>query len=140
MSGILKKLAVAALVIGLWYAFEAAWDSRLFGKASGSSCVNLSASEARDWLLEYPETQVLDVRSRPEFERGALPGAVHISIGDPSFEERVGALEKHLPVLVYCAGGYRSRKAVSRLKQLGFTNIRHIHRGYMSWRAAIKPQ
>ena len=138
MSSLLKTLAVAALVIGLWYAFEAAWDNRLFEKESGSSCVNMSASEARDWLRDHPETQVLDVRSKTEFERGALPGAVHISIGDPCFEERVEALEKHHPVLVYCAGGYRSRKAVSRLKQLGFTNIRHLHRGYMSWRGVLK--
>jgi rhodanese-related sulfurtransferase len=36
---------------------------------------------------------------------------------------------------VYCAGGYRSRKAVVQLKQLGFENIQHLHRGYLSWPA-----
>jgi rhodanese-related sulfurtransferase len=36
-------------------------------------------------------------------------------------------------VLIYCAGGFRSRKAVVVLKELGFENIQHLHRGYGSW-------
>jgi rhodanese-related sulfurtransferase len=42
-------------------------------------------------------------------------------------------------VLVYCAGGFRSRKAVAKLKELGFKNIQHIHRGYMSWKPDTQP-
>lgn len=117
------------LVVG-WYVFEGSWDRRLFNDV----CRNLSAKEARDWLREHPETQVLDVRSKREFERGALPRAVNISIGDPAFEAKVSALGLEKPVLVYCAGGYRSRKAVARLKKLGFQNIQHLHRGYLSWK------
>jgi rhodanese-related sulfurtransferase len=59
---------------------------------------------------------------------------MNISIGDEAFERKVTALDKEKPVLVYCAGGFRIRKAVAKLKQLGFKNIQHIHRGYMSWK------
>ena len=76
---------------------------------------------------------MLDVRSDGEFAGGALPGAVNVSLGDAAFDEKVGALDRSRPVLVYCAGGFRSRKAVAKLKELGFENIQHIHRGYMSW-------
>jgi rhodanese-related sulfurtransferase len=64
---------------------------------------------------------------------------VNISIGDAAFENKVAALNKDKPVLVYCAGGFRSRKAVIVLKQLGFRNIQHIHRGYMSWQPDSQP-
>ena len=42
-------------------------------------------------------------------------------------------LDRKKPVLVYCAGGFRSRKAVIVLKELGFENTQHLHGGYGSW-------
>lgn len=133
MSLIWMLLLAAAIVAG-WYWFEGRWDRQLFQAGPGRVCANLSAAQARDWLKGHPETQVLDVRSAAEFSGGALPGAVNISLGDEAFDRKAGALDKSKPVLVYCAGGYRSRKAVARLKELGFENIQHLHRGYISWR------
>jgi len=127
-------LLIAAIVIGLWFWYEGNWDGGLFKAAPGCVCANLNADQANAWLREHPETQVLDVRSNGEFREGALPKAMNISIGDESFERKVTALDKEKPVLVYCAGGFRSRKAVANLKQLGFKNIQHIHRGYLSWK------
>jgi len=120
---------VVAIVVG-WYVFQGRWDRHLFTEG----CRNLSASEAKAWLREHPETQVLDVRSKGEYDGGALPKAVNISLGDQAFASKVGTLDKAKPVLVYCAGGFRSRKAVAKLKELGFHNLQHIHRGYMSWK------
>ena len=118
-----------AVVVG-WYVYEGLWDRRLFTEG----CRNLNASEANAWLREHPDTQVLDVRSAGEFAGGALPNALNISLGDEAFDSKVAALDKQKPVLVYCAGGFRSRKAVARLKDFGFENIQHIHRGYLSWK------
>lgn len=123
-------LVIVIAIVAGWYVFEGTWDRRLFTEA----CRNLSASEAKTWLREHPETQVLDVRSKGEFEGGALPKAVNISLGDEGFEAQLGTLDKGKPVLVYCAGGFRSRKAAGKLKELGFQNIQHIHRGYLSWK------
>lgn len=86
------------------------------------------------FLKAHSETQVLDVRSDAEFSAGALPNAIHIPFPATAFDERVSRLDPTKPVLVYCAGGYRSRKAVARLKALGFANIQHLHRGYLSWK------
>ncbi len=129
-------LVILVAVVGGWYAFEACWDRRLFSAAPGHVCANLNADQARAYLREHPETQVLDVRSAAEFGRGALPEAVHVSIGDAAFDEKLAQHDREKPVLVYCAGGFRSRKAVDRLKRLGFKNIQHLHRGYMSWKPA----
>jgi rhodanese-related sulfurtransferase len=122
-------LVIVVVLVAGWYVYEGTWDRHLFT----DGCHNLSAGEANAWLREHPETQILDVRSKGEFEAGALPKAVSVSFGDEAFDAKVATLDKVLPVLVYCAGGFRSRKAVARLKQLGFHNIQHIHRGYMSW-------
>jgi len=136
---LLWTLVIVALVVAGWYGFEGSWDRRLFTAGPGSVCANLNADQANAWLREHPETQVLDVRSKGEFEGGALPHAVNISIGDEAFDSKVVSLDKDKPVLVYCAGGFRSRQAVARLKQLGFRNIQHIHRGYMSWNPDTRP-
>lgn len=132
-------IVILIIVVGGWYWYESDWDRRLFTAAPGSVCTNLNADQANAWLREHPETQVLDVRSTGEFEGGALPKAMNISIGDEAFDSKVAALDKAKPVLVYCAGGFRSRKAVAKLKGLGFKNIQHIHRGYMSWKPDTQP-
>lgn len=129
-------LVSLTVVVAAWYLGEGIWDRQLFSAPPGHVCANLDADQANAWLREHPETQVLDVRSASEFSAGALPLAVNVSIGDAAFDSRVAALDKTKPVLVYCAGGFRSRKAVAKLKELGFENIQHIHRGYMSWRPA----
>ena len=123
-------LITLIVIVTGWYWFEGGWDRRLFTEDS----VNMKAPEAKAYLAAHPETQVLDVRSANEFQGGALPGAVNVSIGDTEFESKVGQMDRAKPVLVYCAGGFRSRKAVEKLKALGFKTIRHLHRGYMSWK------
>lgn len=132
-------IVMLIVVVAGWYAFESSWDRALFSAEAGRVCANLNADEAKAWLREHPETQVVDVRSTGEFEGGALPKAVNISLGDAAFETKVAAFDKETPVLVYCAGGFRSRQAVKRLKELGFKNIQHIHRGYMSWKPDAQP-
>lgn len=135
----LWPLVIVVAVIGIWYVYEGSWDRQLFKAPPGRVCANLNADQANAWLREHPETQVLDVRSAGEFSEGALPKAVNISLGDEAFDSKVSSLDKAKPVLVYCAGGFRSRKAVAKLKELGFENIQHIHRGYMSWKPDTQP-
>lgn len=139
MKPMIWTIVIIAVVVGLWYWYEGSWDRSLFTAAPGRVCANLNSDQAKAWLREHPETQVLDVRSKGEFDGGALPKAVNISIGDAAFDSKVAALDKEKPVLVYCAGGFRSRKAVAKLKQLGFANIQHIQRGYMSWKPDTQP-
>ncbi len=135
-----KNMWALALIVVLgiaWYWYESRVDKELF--RPGSGCVNVHAAEARAYLEAHPETQVLDVRSAAEVSGGTLPSALHVSIGDPAFQQRVHELNKAQPVLVYCAGGFRSRKAAAALKKWGFTNIQHLHRGYESWRMSGFP-
>ena len=122
------------LIILAWYWFEGRWDRRLFQSTATQSCRNLKANEARKFLDAHPETQILDVRSAAECNGGMIPGATNISMGDERFVEKLADFDQRRPILVYCAGGYRSRKAVEILRSLGFSSIVNLHRGYFSWR------
>lgn len=126
-------ILVVAIIVGGWYWFEGSWDRKLFRQEPGKTCVNIHPDAARKLLDTHPDTQVLDVRSESEFSGCAIPRAIHLSIGDPAFDEKASKLDREKPVLVYCAGGFRSRKAVEKLKALGFKHIEHLHRGYHSW-------
>ena len=129
----ITALILLAVVSACWFWFEGRWDRRLFAVEPGRVCENLRPRAAQALLRSRGDVQVLDVRSATEFAGGALPGAMNLSLGSPSFNEQVGRLDKSLPVLVYCAGGFRSRKAVEVLRELGFQSIHHLHRGYHSW-------
>lgn len=65
---------------------------------------------------------VLDVRSPEEFRQGHHPAARNV----PMDELRGRATElgdRDRPVIVYCASGMRSRRAVRILKEAGFQRV-----------------
>lgn len=140
MRGFLVGTAVFAVLFGLaalgWHAFEGRWDNQLFNSSedTGTTFCNFSAREAAEFLKAHPEVTVLDVRSRAEYEGGFLPGGVHLPLAEEeAFEARLSEMSRDQPYLIYCAGGYRSRKAFEKMKAAGFTRLYHLHRGYLSW-------
>lgn len=135
---LLSVLALMVLSAG-WYWFEGRWDRRLFASTPGTVYKNLRPRATMELLSTRKNVQVLDVRSKLEFTWGCLPEAQNIPFGDSDFRERVAALNITKPVLVYCAGGYRSRKAVAVLRELHFNTVYHLHRGYHSWQIAGQP-
>jgi rhodanese-related sulfurtransferase len=137
MVWIISGLLLA--VVAGWYLYEGVWDRRLFRSAPGNLIQNLYPPQARELLERDPTVQVVDVRAIREFQGGAIPRARNVPMGDPAFRNRLLTLDLTKPVLVYCAGGYRSRKAVAVLRDLGFKSIHHLHRGYMSWQMAGFP-
>ena len=121
----------------LWMVAERTWDKGQFRESGAEGFVaNIRARKAIQLLEEKPEVQPLDVRTSKKFRKEHLPGAIHApldSLGEIDAEQ-IQSLEKNRPLLVYCDGGYRSRKAIQSLKKLGFTSIYHLHRGILSWK------
>jgi hydroxyacylglutathione hydrolase len=76
----------------------------------------------------------IDLRAPGERAQKAVPGSVSIPLNHLS--ERVGELPKDRPLLVYCAGGYRSSIGASLLQQKGFTQVSEIAGGIAAWEAA----
>ena len=52
---------------------------------------------------------------------------------------RLAELPKNRPLLVFCAGGYRSSIAASLLQRHGFTDVTEIAGGFAAWETAGLP-
>jgi len=72
--------------------------------------------------------QIVDVRTRAEFNSNAHPRAINIPLDQ--LESRVKELDRNRPVLVCCASGSRSALGVSFLKKAGFAEVANLG----SWR------
>jgi rhodanese-related sulfurtransferase len=84
--------------------------------------------------------QLLDVRTKEEWDEGCLKGTKCISIGDKDFVKKATAeLDPKKPVLVYCHIGGRSARAVKQLRAAGFTTVYDLAGGITAWKKADKP-
>ena len=91
--------------------------AKVLGLGRGS----LSGEEARRLVADG--ALLVDVRSPAEFARGHLPGAVNLPIGE--VEERYGELPADRPLVLYCSGGVRSKRAADFLSER--TGLGPIH-------------
>lgn len=88
-------------------------------------------------LIESLDNPILlDVRSDEEWAEGHLPNASYIPFQSPDFAEQLAALDKSRPVLVYCASGGRSSRAMNVLNQSGQTEVYNLLGGIRAWSAA----
>lgn len=79
----------------------------------------------------------LDVREFPEYGAVSIEGAVLVPLGQ--IPERARDWKKEEPILTICQSGRRAAEAAQQLKSLGFTNVRVLQGGMLSWRQAGLP-
>jgi hydroxyacylglutathione hydrolase len=53
--------------------------------------------------------------------------------------ERIDTLPRDRPILIHCAGGYRSAIAASVLQRGGFTRVSELAGGFSAWERAALP-
>ena len=78
---------------------------------------------------------LIDVRETEEWDRGHIPGAVHVPRG--YLESRIdGAVaDRDKPVVLYCASGQRSALAANTLTELlGYADVRSMTGGITLWK------
>jgi len=80
---------------------------------------------------------MVDVRAPGERQQKRIPGSVGIPL--TRLAERLSELPADRPLLVYCAGGYRSSIAASLLQRHGFPQVSEIAGGITAWDAARLP-
>ena len=90
----------------------------------------LTGTQFRERQAAVAGLQLVDVRHPGEVALGALDGAISIPVGQ--IPARLEELDADAPTVVYCAGGYRSSVAASRLRQAGFTDVSDIIGGYLA--------
>ena len=83
--------------------------------------------------------QLLDVRTKEEWDKGHLKGATLVTVTEEAFLDKVkAALDPKKGVVVYCKSGGRSAKAAQLLRAAGFT-VYDLDGGITAWKSAGKP-
>jgi rhodanese-related sulfurtransferase len=118
-----------------------------FHNVSGYLERGMAALQDRDDLLAYmPQTAakvlagvmgapdapyVLDVRTPNEWQQRHIDGSVNIPLN--KLAVRLNELPRNRPIVVHCAGGYRSSIAGSLLQSAGFARLAELSGGLAAW-------
>ena len=109
--------------------------------ANAPAMKDVTPDEAALLMKDKPGTVlVLDVRTPDEFAEGHIPGAVNADFLGDDFEKQIAALPADRPLIVHCAAGNRSSKAVGKIAAIRkAAQIFHLKSGFNGWKAAGKP-
>ncbi len=105
-------------------------------KSGGAAGVN--PSEAVQ-LMNREKAVVVDVCSAEEFATGHVAGAKNIPLGELEAKLPGAVKNKQTPVILVCASGVRSSRAVGVAKKLGFEKAFSLTGGMGAWRGASLP-
>jgi rhodanese-related sulfurtransferase len=99
---------------------------------------NISVADAT-LKLNREDAVIVDVRETHEWDRGHIPNARHIALGQ--IGKRIHELEKFKsrPIIVVCASGNRSSSACGTLKRAGFEQVFNLSGGIGAWSDANLP-
>jgi rhodanese-related sulfurtransferase len=118
-------------VIGYLLADEQQW--RKDGLDLASLSVKLSANVG-EILQSDPRVQLIDARSKAEWLKGHLPGAISLPLLD--LDSMARTLDPSRPSLVYCDEGYRATTAASILLRECVDGIGILIDGVEGWLAS----
>lgn len=87
--------------------------------------------EDLDRLLAAGSVTLVDIRNPGERASGSIAGSVPIPLAQ--LQLRLDEVPDDKPIVVHCAGGWRSSVAASLLRAQGFTNVSDLLGGYNAW-------
>lgn len=94
---------------------------------------NISKKELKE-VLRKGNVQLVDVRTKAEYDRGAIEGAILINFWSDDFLSKVALqFDKNKPIYLYCKIGRRSSRAAKVLAEKGFTKVFSLEGGYSNW-------
>ena len=90
-------------------------------------------------LINREKAVVVDVCEPAEFAAGHVTGAKNIPLGDLEARLQGVVKNKALPLILVCASGARSGKAVAIAKKLGYEQAQSLGGGLKAWKDANLP-
>lgn len=104
----------------------------------GMAAGDLTASSAVQ-LMNREKAVVVDVCEMAEFAAGHIVGAKNIPLGDLEAKLPGAVKNKTLPLILVCASGMRSGRAVAIAKKLGYEQAQSLGGGLKAWKEANLP-
>jgi rhodanese-related sulfurtransferase len=90
-------------------------------------------------LMNREKAAVIDVCEPSEFAAGHILGAKNLPLGQLETQLATTVKSKTTAVVLVCASGMRSRRAVAIAKKLGYENAQFLVGGMGAWRSASLP-
>jgi adenylyltransferase/sulfurtransferase len=100
--------------------------------APGSGGPSIEPAELAERLAGDQPPLLVDVREEWEFGAGALPDAIHVSLGDVQL--RLSELPSNRDIVLYCRVGPRAERAVEMLRAAGIARSWNLRGGLAAWR------
>lgn len=94
----------------------------------------IDVHQANELFAEQPDTALIDVREKNEWEEGHIPGARHVPRGYLELRIENAVPDKNKAVVLYCAGGVRSMLAARTLQEMGYHNVTSVGGGFTAWK------
>lgn len=95
--------------------------------------ITLVSTEEMKTLLELEDVQLVDVRTKAEYNLGNLVNSQNIDFNSPTFNDDIAGLDKEKPVILYCKKGGRSAKCAKKMQKAGFKKIYDLKGGFSKW-------
>ena len=90
-------------------------------------------------LINREKAVVVDVCEAAEYQAGHVAGARSIPLAELEAKLPAAVKNKATPLVLVCAAGMRSGRAVAIAKKLGYDNAQSLAGGLKSWRDANLP-
>jgi rhodanese-related sulfurtransferase len=93
---------------------------------------NLSGKAFQEEFEKEPQSILLDVRTREEFQSGTIKNARNINVMASDFQKQVERLDKNHVYFVFCQSGTRSKHACQILGAMGL-RVYNLQGGIHAW-------
>ena len=103
--------------------------------AGGMNAGALNASGAVQ-LINREKAVVIDVCEPAEFAAGHVGGAKNVPLGELEAKLSSVVKNKALPLILVCASGARSGRAVAIVEKLGYEQAQSVGGGLTAWKDA----
>jgi len=75
----------------------------------------------------------IDVRTKPEWDKGHLEDAIHVPLADLESEADSVVSQLDTPVIMCCEFGGRAKQGAELLTRAGYTNVYVLEGGYSGY-------
>lgn len=90
-------------------------------------------------MINREKAVLIDVSEPDEYAAEHVSGARNVPLGELESRLPAAAKNKARPLILVCATGTRSSRAVAAARKLGYEDVRPLAGGLKAWRAANLP-
>ncbi len=99
----------------------------------------ISADELAGRIRSDMPPLVLDVRTRDEYAKGHIPGAINVPHDELATRIAELPTAKSREIVVHCQSGRRAQLAEATLREAGYSNVRDLSGHWREWQVSELP-